>query len=133
MDQLTCITLWQPWASLIAQGMKQYETRSWATSHRGRLGIHAAKAKNSKAEKAAIAYFQSQGLSTIPFGSLICIVDLTACICIGEDFISKQSEFEIGAGDWSIGRYAWKLENVRVLSEPIPITGKQGLWRTVTV
>ncbi|NEQ45665.1 MAG: ASCH domain-containing protein [Leptolyngbya sp. SIOISBB] len=37
------ITLWQPWASLVAYGFKQYETRSWATNYRGPLLIHAAK------------------------------------------------------------------------------------------
>jgi hypothetical protein len=37
------ITLTQPWASLVALGAKKIETRSWATSYRGPLMIHAAK------------------------------------------------------------------------------------------
>jgi hypothetical protein len=37
------ITLWQPWASLVALGVKSIETRSWSTSYRGPLAIHAAK------------------------------------------------------------------------------------------
>jgi activating signal cointegrator 1 len=37
------LTLTQPWASLVAAGAKQIETRSWATAHRGVLLIHAAK------------------------------------------------------------------------------------------
>lgn len=37
------LTLTQPWATLIAQGAKQIETRPWATSYRGPLAIHAAK------------------------------------------------------------------------------------------
>lgn len=36
------LTLWQPWASLIALGAKTIETRGWSTSHRGRIAIHAA-------------------------------------------------------------------------------------------
>jgi hypothetical protein len=41
-----CISLWQPWSSLLAASIKRCETRSWA--HRGRalpetLAIHAAK------------------------------------------------------------------------------------------
>ena len=36
------LTLWQPWASLIALGVKTAETRSWATDYRGPLAIHAA-------------------------------------------------------------------------------------------
>ena len=26
------------------------------------------------------------------------------------------------------GRYAWQLDNVRALAEPVPATGRQGLW-----
>lgn len=40
---MKAITIWQPWASLLAHGMKQYETRSWATKYRGPIAIHAAK------------------------------------------------------------------------------------------
>lgn len=33
------ISLWQPWATLMAIGAKTIETRSWSTRHRGpRLG-----------------------------------------------------------------------------------------------
>lgn len=35
------LTLTQPWATLIAIGAKKIETRSWATSYRGPLAIHA--------------------------------------------------------------------------------------------
>lgn len=37
------LTLTQPWASLVALGQKNIETRSWRTSYRGPLAIHAAK------------------------------------------------------------------------------------------
>lgn len=37
------ITLHQPWASLVALGVKTIETRSWPTKHRGPLAIHAGK------------------------------------------------------------------------------------------
>lgn len=40
---MKAITLWQLWASLLACGAKKYETRSWATSYRGPIAIHAAK------------------------------------------------------------------------------------------
>jgi hypothetical protein len=43
MTRIKCISLWQPWASLVAVGAKRIETRGWATAYRGRLGIHAAK------------------------------------------------------------------------------------------
>ena len=39
---MKAITIWQPWASLIACGAKKYETRSWPTKYRGPIAIHAA-------------------------------------------------------------------------------------------
>lgn len=38
---MKAISLWQPWASLIAGGHKAIETRSWTTTYRGPLAIHA--------------------------------------------------------------------------------------------
>lgn len=40
---IKAITLWQPWALLMALKEKEYETRSWMTTYRGPLAIHAAK------------------------------------------------------------------------------------------
>lgn len=40
---MKAITLHQPWASLIALGVKTIETRAWSTNYRGPLAIHAAK------------------------------------------------------------------------------------------
>ncbi len=40
---MKAITLWQPWATLVAIGAKRFETRSWSTHYRGPLAIHAAK------------------------------------------------------------------------------------------
>ena len=42
-NEIRIISLWQPWASLIALNLKQYETRSWGAPYRGKLAIHAAK------------------------------------------------------------------------------------------
>jgi hypothetical protein len=40
---LKAITIHQPWAQLLVTGEKLYETRSWHTSHRGQLVVHAAR------------------------------------------------------------------------------------------
>ena len=42
---MKAITIWQPWATLLPLGVKLYETRSWATSYRGPIAIHAAALK----------------------------------------------------------------------------------------
>lgn len=46
------ITLWQPWASLMAAGVKTIETRGWSTDYRGPLVIHAAKTWNEDCREA---------------------------------------------------------------------------------
>lgn len=38
------------------------------------------------------------------------------------------TEKEIALGHWVPGNYAWELQNVKILPEPIPAKGKQGLW-----
>lgn len=38
------------------------------------------------------------------------------------------TEKELALGDWTPGRYAWELRNVKLLPKPIPAKGQQGLW-----
>jgi len=94
------ITLWQPWAALVALNLKRYETRSWPTNYRGPLLIHAAKrpfvtADNSKVldNAAQIAWADALALgyeagllndqSKMPFGHQL---PLGAVVAIAEVF-----------------------------------------------
>ena len=47
-----------------------------------------------------------------------------------EDFISKikNNNQEYICGEYSIGRYAWVLEDIKELSKPIPAKGSLGIW-----
>jgi hypothetical protein len=123
--ELTAITLHQPWASLIAEGKKNYETRSWAIDYRGLIAIHAAKKLHE--DESLISLLEIPA-AEIPLGAVVAIAELTDCILMDEEFILKQSSFEQYLGLWEVGCYAWKLENVRAI-EPIPVLGKQGLWK----
>lgn len=40
---MKALTLTQPWATLVAIGAKQVETRSWFRNYEGELAVHAAK------------------------------------------------------------------------------------------
>lgn len=42
------MSVWQPWASLIVNGVKRFEGRKWATNYRGPLWIHAGNHPYSK-------------------------------------------------------------------------------------
>lgn len=47
---MRALTLWQPWASLVACGRKTIETRSWRTGYRGPLAVHASARPPRKGE-----------------------------------------------------------------------------------
>ena len=149
MSEIRILSLWQPWATLIALSLKQYETRSWGTDYRGKLAIHAAKRKVRRDEVLPILYATGGGgvpmdvleklnclleeTERLPLGAIVAIADLTECRLMTNDpyrtgaHIYKQTALEIAVGNWAPGRYAWKLENVCTLDEPIPFKGSQGL------
>lgn len=89
---MKAISLWQPWASAISLGAKRIETRSWSTSYRGPIAIHAAKRK-VKRELAALtwenwvhAVFGSwlYSLEDLPFGAFLATADLVDCLPVRE-------------------------------------------------
>jgi len=130
--ELTAITLHQPWASLVAKGWKQYETRDWPTNHRGLIVIHAGRKPKGKQElrehDKVVASFKDLLNEDCPYSAVVAIAQLTDVILMTDEFIGQQTETELRCGNWAVGRYAFKLENVRAI-EPIPAVGKQGLWK----
>ncbi len=44
-DDGMCLSMHQPWASMLVLGIKKHEGRSWYSAHRGRLWIHAGSKK----------------------------------------------------------------------------------------
>lgn len=112
---MKAITLWQPWASAIFSGSKLYETRSWPTAHRGPLLIHAGK-------KIDMVFATGCGF-VCPCGYILGAVDVVDCVSA-----ETVPENERAWGDFTPGRWAWKLANPRALREPIRATGKQGIW-----
>jgi hypothetical protein len=145
-----CISLWQPWASLIGRG-KGIETRSWQTPYRGPLAIHAA--KTQKAMKQCFSepfrtvlqeadlwedVSPSKFTITMPFGSIVAVCNLVECRStsihnavlgpVPQQWVLELNDREKAFGDYSINRYGWVLEDIRVLDEPIPMRGQQGMW-----
>ncbi len=132
---LKAISLWQPWAIAIALSLKTWETRSWKTHYRGLLVICAAQKTSRQQQETYVRICHQHHIdlsihpwSQLPRGCAIALVKLTDCVLITEELIAQQSETERSLGDWQPGRYAWKLEQLHLLTPPIPIKGKQGLW-----
>lgn len=125
------ISLWQPWASLVALGLKKYETRCWYTDYRGKLVIQSAKKINNDLREfwndLRIKLGLEVDLDSLPRGCAIAVCDLVDCIEMTPAFIARQSTTELLVGDWRPGRFAWKLENIEILPN-VPIKGQQGLW-----
>ncbi len=127
---LSSFVLWQPWASLIPLGLKHYETRSWKTNYRGKLLICSAAASSGQHKEylKICSEIELPPWSDFPHGCAIAICDLVDCIEMTPEFIEQQSKTEILCGDWQVGRYAWKLENIELITEPFAVKGKQGLF-----
>lgn len=87
---MMAITLWQPWASLLASGIKPSETRDWAPPRYlwgERIAIHAAKRPISPRDAAtwpmelhvAIARWRDQGGTEMPYGAVLATPRLVEC------------------------------------------------------
>ena len=121
------LTIREPFATLIKDKVKIYETRSWKTNYRGEIYIHAAKIR-SKASNANIAstYLKSKENPE----HIICKCLLKDCIYMDEDFINevKKNKEEYNSGHYKVGRFVWQLEVIEVLKEPIYAKGQLGIW-----
>jgi activating signal cointegrator 1 len=115
---MKALSLWQPWASLIADGRKDIETRSWPLHYRGVLAIHAAQ----KVDHGACMEF-GYDYSTIPRGSVLCIVNVIDCVRFPHPSARPDSY-----GDFTDGRYGFLLSLLEIFDEPIPAKGMQGIW-----
>lgn len=153
---MKAITLTQPWASLVAFGEKTIETRSWSTNHRGPLAIHAAQGLAGHTERELAHLCDTEpfssallphidGYSTyerwgnLPRGALVGFVELLHVFPTGPELepalrahgynvprvLNAQ---ELVFGNYTPGRYAWKLYHRVTLHDPIPCRGYQGLW-----
>ena len=143
-SSVKCITLYQPFASLVSLGAKSIETRSCRTWYRGPLLIHAARsfpkwARNLCKQQPFAEVLVEAGFSDpasglvdpgrLPLGVLVAICTLKHCVRIGTPGVGlPPSEPERTFGDYAVGRYAWILRDIQPLFEPIPANGSMGLW-----
>ena len=120
------ITIKQPWATLIVEGYKRFEFRSWKTNYRGDILIHAGKGIDKEAMIRLKKYLPEE----IPLGKIIGKATLTDCIPMSKEFadmLSKENDDIYTTHSFS-RNYGFKLENVQKLDNPIEIKGQLGLW-----
>lgn len=147
---MKALSLTQPWASLVASGAKRIETRSWSTSYRGRVAIHASKGfpldcRVLCSTQPFLRELTRAGLSVpeMPLGAIVATATLAECFLTGDTLnyrhVSRTvrgahgltydiTPQEIEFGNYEPGRYGWVLVDVCQLPTPIRCKGALGLW-----
>ena len=132
---MKALSLIQPYATLIVLGYKQFETRSWKTKHRGQLAIAASAGKPAWARQVCAT---DPIISALPKKHHLTFDTLPRGVVLGTCFVDKVYEVEKlpyglsaterACGDYSAGRYAWQLSEVREAGAEVPCKGALSLW-----
>lgn len=149
---MKALSLTQPWSSLVALGFKSVETRSWQTSYRGRIAIHAALnvpvwvRRLGHLYEAFAGILGYEGLHPLDFPRGKVVATARLVDCIPTEAVHWDPHYPVGAygftargkwhvnpaempfGDYSPGRYAWLLADIERFPEPIPAKGARRLW-----
>lgn len=135
---MKALTIRQPWAWSIAAGHKPIENRGWVTPHRGQLAVHSAKQFDDHPEDALRMVRDILRASGTPYpktfhdalplaggGLVLATVDLVDVCTASYD----TETVACGCGPWAMpGQAHWRLADARPLGEPVPATGRLGLW-----
>ena len=127
------LSIRQPWASLIIKGFKDVENRSWRTSIRGEIAVHASASKTEDDwDDAIITASMIQTITfseakewliktigdsdKLPRGVILGTVEIADC---------KRERTSLWHFEENWGFY---LQNPKELKKPIPAKGKLGFW-----
>lgn len=124
------LSLKEPFATLIANNIKNIETRSFKTNYRGELYIHASKSKINNTDERTQLLIKLLPIKELSYGNIIAKCQLVDCIYMDELFINKikKNNIEYLCGNYEIDRYAWILNDVEKLEKEIPVKGQLGIW-----
>lgn len=121
---MKAITIKQPWAELILQGRKTIELRTWGTTYRGRIAVHAG---SGLKREACDAYgIDPAGLTR---GALVGTVEIVDIIELdGESWDELRGEHLSLREEFPGDLLGWRLANPQRLPEPIPWKGRLGIF-----
>ena len=123
---MKALTIKQPWATLIMQGDKRFEFRSWQTKYRGDLLIHAGKGIDKEAMKRLEKYLPEE----LPYGKILGKVKLVDCIKMSpelKELLLKENS-DIYTKSSFQENYGWQVSYVEVFENPIDAKGHLSLW-----
>ena len=140
---MKAISIKQPWASLIAHGIKNIENRTWKTHFRGKIYIHA----SAKSAGDMMRLFTNKQLnkvvwdlenyktfeSNLPYSAIIGEVEIIDCVINHPSIWAEKTFMYEGddTGEKPIGKpiYNWVLANPILYEKPIlNLKGKLSFW-----
>jgi len=152
-DSFPAITIWQPWATLIAEGAKRYEFRSWAPAGRmvgRRIAIHAGARKANVGEMRELLYRLQMGEAaqtgidpataipildaalqaprSLPLSSVLCTAVLGRPLRNQELAAALGTEFINDSDRNQHSNYGWPLTKIQKVVPFAPAKGSQGWW-----
>ena len=142
--RLMALTLYQPWATLIALGAKRIETRAWScpeacldrwiaihASTRGRSAANLHRLLDREPFRSVLAAHDitagTETDATLPRGAVVALAHLVACVPT-ERVRWRLTASERAFGDYRPGRFAWSFDQVVRLSRPVRVRGARWLW-----
>ena len=117
------LSIKEPWASLIVNGYKVYEFRTWKTNFRGKFLINA----SGSVDKESLKRFEGYDIKIKP-GYIIGEAEITDCVFSDENFHKKLLKLDKEVYKYSVNAYGFKLENVKKYDNPVPAKGRLGFW-----
>jgi len=124
-DKLYALSVKQPWAALLASGVKSVEVRTWPATRRGTLLIHASKIPDERPE--AWAWVTTPELTEAAKlrGGVIGVGELVGCVVysMAARFVADRGR-HLNAPEWFIeaGLYGFAFRGLR----PIPFVACLG-------
>ncbi|MBF7090472.1 ASCH domain-containing protein [Flavobacterium sp. ALJ2] len=134
---MKALSIKQPWASLIAHGIKEIENRTWKTHFRGRIYIHASgtPAKGISLSSLSIDQFNSipNIEAKITYSAIIGEVDIIDCVVNHHSIWAEKTGGKyVGDGVFVLSEkpiYNWVLANPVLYEKPIlNVKGKLSFW-----
>ncbi|XP_066557826.1 activating signal cointegrator 1 [Amia ocellicauda] len=126
-----CLSMHQPWASLLVLGIKRVEGRTWYTSHRGRLWIAAAAKRPTPQEIAQVEAMYRNLYRTAPdfpkeypTGCLLGCVNVIDCLS-QEQFQEQHPKTCEESGS----PFVFICSNPQELLVKFPMKGKHKIWK----
>lgn len=117
------ITIKEPWASLIINGYKEYEFRSWKTNYRGEILIHT----SQQVDKEALKKFEDLNLN-YQTSKIIGKVTIIDCKLVDDKVDKELSKNKVYNLSSKIGKYAWVLKDPQPLINNKEVKGRLGIW-----